>query len=93
MIKYRDKTKIKSEIIQAILKKKETGELAKQQHIIYGANMNFKQARTYIPQLVEEGFITEAIVEDHKIYDVTPFGIDYLKAFKALGRLGNQTNK
>jgi len=83
---HRSEEKINIDILQVILDKRGKGEKARQQSLIYGANLNFPMFRKYKSRLLDAGFITEDMEGRNRVYDITSRGIDYLREGKSIER-------
>lgn len=50
----------------------------------YGANMPVDRAKKTLKFLVSHGFVREVIVDDHKKYRATKWGVEYLETYKRM---------
>lgn len=57
---------------------------ARKTQIVYGANLNFKIIRTYLPRLIERGFLDYDGSGKLGLYFTTPRGQEFLRRYDAL---------
>jgi predicted transcriptional regulator len=74
--------KSRFEIFVAILKITNSG--ANMTKIVYGANINFKMAQSYLEELVENDFLVLDSKNGKKTYSTTDKGRDFVKKYGEL---------
>lgn len=80
MGKYRDRLEIIADILSVVCVKG-----AKQTHVMYQANLSFKQVSKYLKELLEAHLITH----NDNIYEITSKGEEFLITFAEYCRLQN----
>jgi predicted transcriptional regulator len=81
-VQRRNRTRL--EIIASILTVAANG--ARKTHIMYQANLSFRQLEEYLNFLLEKNLLTISGEPHAPIYEITPQGIQYLKNFQELSR-------
>lgn len=89
-VRRRNRTRL--DIIASILTVATNG--ARKTHIMYQANLSFRQLEEYLKSLVEKNLLTISGEPNAPIYEITPQGIQYLKNFRELSErlLGRETS-
>jgi len=64
---------------------------AKKTRIVYGANLNFKIIKNYLPRLIEQGFIDYDGSGRNGLYYTTPLGNEFLWRYDALQSVSEAT--
>ena len=77
---YNEKRRSSLDIIARILNVIGKGG-KKKTHIMYEANLNWRQLNAYLSLLVARGFITQ---DDENVYRITEKGERFLSSYKAL---------
>lgn len=90
MISERKNTRGRIEILASILFHCKEG--IKKTHIMCKANIGYEQLCYYLPNLIENGLVTQDIDEGCVIYRTTDAGREFLKFYFGIMKVINQGN-
>ena len=81
MNKKRDKLQIIYDILSVI--KEKDGKI-KPTNILYKSNLSNQMFQEYMHELMQKGFIAEAVAKSGKTYSLTHKGFDYLNRYQMI---------